>query len=167
MGILGRSNPQKNQRNGTTIIAAGTELVGDLTLSDSLHLDGRITGTIKSESDITIGEQGQFDGDVEARTVLVSGRLDGNVDAERLEIVSGGRVDGEVRVAELVIESGGRFNGSSEIRSKQEATRQLGYEREPIEAVPYSAGNKPESKPSESRSESETRTPQRTAEFTS
>jgi cytoskeletal protein CcmA (bactofilin family) len=69
------------------------------------------------------------EGEIEARRILVSGRFQGKIEAERLEIAAGGRVDGDVVVGELVIESGAQFNGSSKIRG-QEAPRQLGHVKE-------------------------------------
>lgn len=114
------------------MVAAGTKLVGDLTLTDSLHLDGHVQGTVRSEADLSIGESGRMEGDIEAQRVLVSGRMEGTVVADRLEIVAGGRVTGEVHVADLVIESGGQFNGSSHIRSK-DSPRQISGARPVIE----------------------------------
>lgn len=86
-------------------------------------------GSIRSEADVSIGQRGQFDGDIVAGRVLVSGRFQGRIEADRLEIVAGGEVTGEIQVSELVIESGGRFNGSSRIRSP-ETPRQLGYKND-------------------------------------
>ncbi len=107
------------------MVSGETHLVGDLSLSDSLHIDGSIKGNVKSASDVIIGKTGSFEGDLSAVNVIISGRFQGNISAQRMEIVAGGRVDGEVEVAELVIESGGHFNGSSRIRS--EAPRRLSY----------------------------------------
>lgn len=118
MGILGRDRPQQGSSTGSTIIGSDTHLVGNLTLSDSLHLDGRIDGDIQSEGDVTIGQSGRLEGEIRARRVLISGQVSGRIDAERLEIVAGGTVEGNVVTVDLVIEPGGRFNGSSEIRSE-------------------------------------------------
>ncbi|MBY6203434.1 polymer-forming cytoskeletal protein [Halomonas denitrificans] len=118
MGILGRNRPQQGAGTGSTILGSGTELVGDLTLNDSLHVDGRLDGNIRSEADVTIGETGRVDGEIRSRRVLVSGSLNGRIEAERLEIVAGGSVEGTISVVDLVIEPGGRFNGASELREK-------------------------------------------------
>ena len=126
MGILGRSHSPDRQRAGTTVIAGGTKLVGDLALSDNLHIDGHLEGAVRSDAEVSIGEQGSVEGEIEARRILVSGQFKGGIEAERLEIAAGGRVDGDVVVGELVIESGAQFNGSSKIRG-QEAPRQLGH----------------------------------------
>lgn len=89
-----------------------------------MHVDGRIDGDVKSESNVVIGADGYLKGQVKAATVVVSGRVDGSISADRLEIIAGGCVEGDVHIVDLVIEPGGRFNGSSEILgSEAPATR--------------------------------------------
>ena len=128
MGIISRGHTPDRQRTGATIIAAGTKLVGDLALSDSLHVDGRVEGSIQSDGEVSIGEQGSVDGDIRAVRVMVCGEFSGSIEAERLEIVATGKVSGEVTVEQLVIESGAQFNGTSQVKSEQPAP-QLGHDR--------------------------------------
>ena len=98
------------------MVAAGTELVGDIKLKDNFHLDGKMDGSLASQGDVAIGRSGRFKGEIQAKRVLVSGVLDGKVDADRLEIVASGQVSGEIKVRELVIESGGQFIGASHVK---------------------------------------------------
>ena len=105
------------------MVSGETQLVGDLSLSDNLHVDGSIKGTVKSAADVTLGKTGCFEGDLNAVNILVSGRFQGNISAQRLEIIAGGYVEGEVEVDELIIESGGHFNGSSRTRSTDNPRR--------------------------------------------
>jgi len=84
-----------------------------------LHVDGRIDGDVKSESNVVIGADGYMKGQIKAATVVVSGRVDGSISADRLEIIAGGCVEGDVHIVDLVIEPGGRFNGSSEILTSE------------------------------------------------
>ncbi|MEM7053893.1 MAG: polymer-forming cytoskeletal protein [Pseudomonadota bacterium] len=122
MGIFSGDRAQHDQPGGSTIVAADTKLDGNLTLSDNLHIDGQVVGEIESKADVALGEQGRFNGNIRARNIYVSGKLEGRVSAERLEIVAGGSVEGEIETADLVIEPGGRFNGSSTIRTESSAT---------------------------------------------
>lgn len=117
MAIFGKDGAQQGSRAGTTVVAAGSKFVGNVALSDDLHLDGRIEGDIESDAGVVIGEQGCLTGSIRAGNVIVSGRVEGSIEAKRLEIVSGGAVEGDVHTVDLVIEPGGRFNGSSEILS--------------------------------------------------
>ncbi|MFO7762430.1 MAG: polymer-forming cytoskeletal protein [Wenzhouxiangellaceae bacterium] len=115
MAIFGKDRAQQGTGNGSTVIGAGSDFVGNLTLKDTLHVDGRIDGDVESESNVVIGENGRVEGRITAETVVVSGQVNGSVSAGRLEIIAGGCVEGDVHIVDLVIEPGGRFNGSSEI----------------------------------------------------
>lgn len=87
-------------------------------------------GNLESEGDVSIGQSGEFEGDIRAGRVVISGRFNGTIDCRRLEIVSTGRVTGEIQVSELVIESGGHFSGSSRIKNG-EPQRQLSHQTSP------------------------------------
>ncbi|MBS3742715.1 MAG: polymer-forming cytoskeletal protein [Wenzhouxiangellaceae bacterium] len=129
MAIFGKDRAQQGTDNGSTVIAAGSDFVGNITLKDTLHVDGRIDGDVESESNVVIGENGRIKGRITAETVVVSGQVDGSVSAGRLEIIAGGCVEGDVHIVDLVIEPGGRFNGSSEIlasRMPEAATEDSG-----------------------------------------
>ncbi|MGY6587307.1 MAG: bactofilin family protein [Wenzhouxiangella sp.] len=146
MGILGRSHSPDRQRAGTTVIAGGTKLVGDLALSDNLHVDGELEGSVKSEAEVSIGEKGRVEGDISARRVLISGSFSGTIEAEKLEIVSTGLVTGTVRVDQLMIETGARFNGSSEVRTL-EAPKQLGHDKREADSQKNNDKNRKDAKP--------------------
>lgn len=81
---------------------------------------------------MVIGAAGHLKGTVKARDVVVSGRIEGSVSAQRLEIIAGGNVEGDVHTVNLVIEPGGRFNGSSEI---------LAEDQQPAETARPASGN--------------------------
>lgn len=68
---------------------------------------------------MVVGSKGVIQGTVKADSVVVSGRIEGSISANRLEIIAGGTVQGDVHIVDLVIEPGGRFNGSSEILGDQ------------------------------------------------
>ncbi|WP_082117527.1 polymer-forming cytoskeletal protein [Spongiibacter sp. IMCC21906] len=100
----------------TTTIAAGTSLIGNVELKDNFHLDGKMEGNLVSTADVTIGRNGSLKGDITAKRVLISGTMDGTIDADRLEIVASGLVTGGIKVREFVIESGGQFVGASQVK---------------------------------------------------
>lgn len=116
MGLISKGSKGKVQHVGTTIVAAGSKLRGELTLESALHIDGVIEGTVESSGDVSIGATGSFDGNIRAHHVVVSGYLHGKVDCVRLEIVASGKVFGEVHSQEFVIEPGGQFVGESRVR---------------------------------------------------
>lgn len=98
-----------------------------MTLNGNLHIDGDVKGIIRSEADVAVGRGGRFQGDIQARRLVVSGELHGTVDCEWLEIVAGGRVSGEVTLEGMMIESGGFFEGQSR-RKNEQTTRVLDHD---------------------------------------
>lgn len=120
------------------MVAAGANLTGDIELNHDFHLDGVMTGNLVSKNDLIVSTSGRFTGEVKAKRVLVSGVLDGKIDAERLEIVASGQVSGDIKVRELVIESGGQFVGASQV--KQHDTPRLTFVNESASEEVVEAG---------------------------
>ncbi|WP_258868988.1 polymer-forming cytoskeletal protein [Alkalilimnicola ehrlichii] len=84
-----------------------------------MQLDGILVGGIETSNDVTIGDEGSFDGTLQARCLRISGHARGKIECERVEILANGCVTGEIFSNELVIASGGRFHGES--HEKREA----------------------------------------------
>lgn len=57
--------------------------------------------------------QGEVKGFVKARTVVLSGVLEGKVACERIDILATGKLIGELISGEMTIEAGGKFIGES------------------------------------------------------
>lgn len=105
-----------------SIIAQGTELEGILKLQGGLHVDGEFRGHVLTAERASIGTTGRITGSIKARHVLVSGRFEGRIECERLEITDTGEVLGDVTCLELVIDGGGRFSGKSRQPEKSPVT---------------------------------------------
>ncbi|UQB42847.1 polymer-forming cytoskeletal protein [Thiomicrospira microaerophila] len=113
MGFFKSGNQKSSREGGKTIIAQSCTLNGELHLETSLHVDGKIEGHIESLNDISIGKMGHVIGFISAKTVYLSGRLEGKVHCSALEILEGGCFMGDLITGALTIEQGGRFIGQS------------------------------------------------------
>lgn len=81
-----------------------------------MQLEGIVNGIVDSQSDVSVGTEGNFEGTLSARSVVVRGHVQGKVVCERLEIEPSGRVIGEVHAETMTIAAGGRFHGQSHER---------------------------------------------------
>ena len=62
---------------------------------------------------MTVGSDGEVEGEIHARQVVVGGRVRGDVRAsERAELTSSGAVEGSVQAPKVVIAEGARLEGS-------------------------------------------------------
>ena len=90
----------------------GSHFKGELTFDDTMRIDGKFEGTIRSDHLLIIGETGQVDADVRVGSVSIDGTLRGNVVArEKIEIHPRGRVYAKLQAPILKIEEGATFQG--------------------------------------------------------
>ncbi|GBG56757.1 hypothetical protein SPFL3102_02517 [Sporomusaceae bacterium FL31] len=99
-----------------TIIGKDTQLKGSVKAQGTIRIDGEFEGDIDSEQDIIIGESGHVTAKINARNVLISGVLQGNVNATgRLELMSSGKLYGDIKANALIIGEGAVFKGVSDM----------------------------------------------------
>ena len=107
--------PAAPTNTATTLIAAGTEIRGDVHFSGRLHLDGKVDGALRGEGPqamLTLSEHAVVTGEVHAPHIVVDGAINGDVNAgERLELASNARVEGNVYYKMLEMSAGARING--------------------------------------------------------
>lgn len=101
---------------GTTIVAKGTSIVGSIESVCKMHIDGTVDGAIQSSNVVTVGEAGIIKGEIVAQKLVVTGRIDGNVECDHVEILEGGKISGDVLSQVLVIEPRGQFEGRNRIK---------------------------------------------------
>ena len=117
-------------------IGKGVTVLGEITGSESLYIDGILEGSIDlPENRVTIGPNGQVTASIVARDVVVLGKVCGSVAASNLlDIRAEGSLTGDVSVARLSMADGAFFQGAVDIHNT-EAKLGLLYESPRIEAV--------------------------------
>lgn len=102
-------------------IGRGIEISGDIIFNDRLNVDGKVAGSLTSESGtLIIGESGHLEARIDVGVCVIHGSLHGDLAAKsRVEIRKGGRVNGDVISPVLIVEEGAIFNGA--IKMTQDA----------------------------------------------
>jgi cytoskeletal protein CcmA (bactofilin family) len=93
---------------------------GDLSGSEDLYVDGQIEGSIAlKDNSLTVGPHGQVKASVEAKGVVVQGKLEGNIKAtERVELRKSAVVTGDIITQRIAIEDGAYLKGKIDIQGK-------------------------------------------------
>jgi cytoskeletal protein CcmA (bactofilin family) len=101
-------------------IGKSITISGDLTGEEDLVIEGKVEGKVTlPNSQLTIGANGTIKAEVQAKSVVVIGRVSGNVrGTERVEIQATGIVEGDVIAPRLVVAEGAVVNGSIQMTSK-------------------------------------------------
>ncbi|MGH9480276.1 MAG: bactofilin family protein [Terriglobales bacterium] len=93
-------------------------LKGSITGNEDLFVDGKLEGSVElPNNSLTVGVNGHVQANVNAREVVILGKLNGNVTAaDRVEIRAQGALTGDVSAARISIEDGAFFKGGIDIR---------------------------------------------------
>src|SRR5437762_8368355 len=131
------TTPNNNTKN---VLSSDVEIKGNLKFSGELTLEGKLEGEINSDGVLQLGETGSVNGNVNVASVIVRGKINGNVVAkDKIEIKSKAEVFGDVRAAKLVIEEGVTFVGKTEVNPNKVAPSAVPPVRNSIPEIPKPA----------------------------
>lgn len=96
-----------------TVLAPDIEFEGDVILKKPLMIKGIFSGTITSESALSIEEGAKVKANVKTDSLVVKGDLQGNVDAgDVVRIFPSGKLLGDVVSPQVVLDIGCYFTGN-------------------------------------------------------
>jgi len=117
-------NPVKTTTAPIEQATIGRSLVikGEITGAEALYIDGRIEGKITlSDNRVTIGRNGMVQADINAREVVVMGKVNGNIEcSDRVDIRSEGVVNGNVSTVRISVEDGAVLKGGIQVKSGEQ-----------------------------------------------
>jgi cytoskeletal protein CcmA (bactofilin family) len=120
-------NTQEQATIGKSLV-----IKGEVTGSESLYIDGKVEGSIQLPGNrVTIGRNGQVAANINAREVVVLGKVRGNLTAsDRVDIRNEGSLTGDVIAQRISIEDGAFFKGGIDIRKPGQ--QQKNDSKEPV-----------------------------------
>jgi cytoskeletal protein CcmA (bactofilin family) len=105
-----------NPAGSKNVLNSDVEIKGDLKYSGELSFDGKIDGEIRGDGSLSLGESSVVNGNVDATSAVVRGKVNGNITAkDKLEMKGKTELFGDIRASKLSIEEGVVFVGRAEI----------------------------------------------------
>jgi cytoskeletal protein CcmA (bactofilin family) len=103
---------------GFAHIGKSVIIKGELSGSEDLYVDGVVEGTIELQSNsLVVGPNGQVRAKVNAKSVTIQGRVEGNIRAvERVELRKSAVIVGDISTQRVAIEEGAYFKGKIDIQ---------------------------------------------------
>jgi cytoskeletal protein CcmA (bactofilin family) len=112
----GTSNQPKN------VLNSEVEIKGNLKFSGELTFDGKVDGEIQSDGTLHLGDSAVINGNISAQTVVVRGKINGNIVAkDKIEIKAKAELFGDIRASKLAVEEGVTFVGKTEVNPNKVA----------------------------------------------
>lgn len=98
-------------------IGKSVVIKGELSGSEDLYLDGQVEGSIFLKgNNLTVGPNGQVKANVDAKGVIVQGKLEGNLTAtDRVELRKSAIVTGDIATQRIAIEEGAYLKGKVDV----------------------------------------------------
>jgi cytoskeletal protein CcmA (bactofilin family) len=114
---------------------------GELSGSEDLYVDGVVEGTIELQgNNLVIGPNGKVRANVNAKGVVVEGRLEGNIRAsDRAELRKSAVAVGDIFTQRVAVEDGAYFKGKIDIQ--KEAAKPSAARTEPPAEIKNTASS--------------------------
>ena len=95
---------------------------GEFSAEEDLIIEGQIEGSIAHhKKHLTIGKQGRVKADIHAASVIVFGKLVGDIHSEgSVSLAKGCNVEGNIFCGHIVMEDGARFKGAIDMDENPE-----------------------------------------------
>ena len=108
--------PSRAQNRIDSLIGIGTSIVGDITFSGGLRIDGEVKGNVSSHdgqpATLVVSEHARIEGNVSVSHAVVNGVIAGPIRAvEFLELQAKARVTGDVEYTNIEIHLGAIVQG--------------------------------------------------------
>ena len=104
------------------IIAAGTKIVGKVSVESDFRLDGEVEGDIFGKSKVVIGEKGNLKGSLTCANAEIIGKVTGNIlTSQSLTLRSTAELNGDVKIKSLIVEPNAIFNGTCSMRENAQS----------------------------------------------
>jgi len=126
-----RSEPSQDFGEIRGFLGEGTSFTGALQFDGTVRIDGRFEGDVSGNDLLIIGQPGVVRAEIQVGTVVVNGRVEGNIVAKkRVELMPTARVTGTIKTPGLVVSDGAVFNGTLEMRREEAKVVHLDQKRE-------------------------------------
>ena len=111
----------------STFIGFGSRLEGKIEFQGTIRFDGQMNGKITSRGGtLIVGEKAVIEADIIVDTIIIMGKVNGTVDAQkRIEVHPPGQLSGSIQAGMITIAPGGIFNGKCAMKSKPDALKPL------------------------------------------
>lgn len=118
-----RSDPSRVSE--MAIIGKSVIVKGELSGSEDVYVDGVVEGSVTLRGQcLTVGPSGTVRANVEARNVVIHGRVDGNIRAsDRVDLRKTASLSGDISTARVAIEDGAYFKGTIDIQKPEIAAK--------------------------------------------
>ena len=123
--MLGKRGKRRVSNKIDSLVGQHSRVLGDISFSGGLHVDGTIKGNVTAEDDDTaflqLSNRGTIEGEVRVPYVQLDGVVTGNVyAAQHVALAASARIEGNVYYSLIEMAMGAEVNGQLVHMSEQD-----------------------------------------------
>ena len=112
----------KQESKSSSILGPELEIHGDVKVSGSLLIYGKVFGNIQSNGTIQTANGSVVNGNISAKDASISGKVDGDLDVEKkVTLGDTSYLTGNLKASILTIEEGAKFDGVCSMAKNSQA----------------------------------------------
>jgi cytoskeletal protein CcmA (bactofilin family) len=97
-----------------SVITADISIEGKIEGAGHVRIAGRFKGDVHVEGNLTLDSGAHLTGQVHAHAAIIGGEIQGNITAQRVELLETAIVAGDVKAVQLTVAAGSRMRGQVE-----------------------------------------------------
>lgn len=127
----------KDGKQWNAFLGKGCSFDGKLTFDGTVRIDGRFIGEIFSDDTLEVGPDAEIKAEVKVGTVIVSGKVVGNIHAKnRADLRGGADVVGNIHAPVVTMQEGAVIDGALKMTRKAEVKAEVPPRPTPIKPDP-------------------------------
>jgi cytoskeletal protein CcmA (bactofilin family) len=112
---------EKPESKTSSILGPELEIHGDVKVSGSLLIYGKVFGSIQSSGAVRTANGSEVNGNITAKEAAIGGKVDGDLDVEKkVTLGDTSFLTGNLKAAILTIEEGAKFDGVCSMLKKSQ-----------------------------------------------
>ena len=112
---------EKPESKTSSILGPELEIHGDVKVSGSLLIYGKVFGSIQSSGAVRTANGSVVNGNISAKEAAIGGKVDGDLDIEKkVTLGATSFLTGNLKAAILTIEEGAKFDGVCSMLKKSQ-----------------------------------------------
>ena len=115
---------EKPESKTSSILGPELEIHGDVKVSGSLLIYGKVFGSIQSSGAVRTANGSVVNGNISAKEAAIGGKVDGDLDIEKkVTLGDTSFLTGNLKAAILTIEEGAKFDGVCSMLKKAQSEK--------------------------------------------
>ena len=115
---------EKPESKTSSILGPELEINGDVKVSGSLLIYGKVFGSIQSSGAVRTANGSVVNGNISAKEAAIGGKVDGDLDVEKkVTLGDTSFLTGNIKAAILTIEEGAKFDGVCSMLKKSQSEK--------------------------------------------